>query len=135
MWLRSLDAAQRATLTRDDVDRLRVCATEVPAWSEPFTRLLGQSVEPAVSCPQIAGVEFPAMALRRAEWIGGNLQLGLAPLVEDPDAFTFFRIVGAEPRNWDVHGVDDATFELTISGLNVRVPMVRADIELIRGSY
>ena len=75
------------------------------------------------------------MALRRAEWISGNLQLGLAPLVEDPEVFTYFRIVGAEPRNWDVHGVDDAVFELTLSGLNVRVPMVRADIELIRGSY
>lgn len=135
MWLRSLHAARRREPTRDEVERLLVCAGEVPAWTEPFSRLLGQAVEPVVACPQIIGVEFPAMSLSRAEWLGGNLQLSLAPLVEDPDVFSYFRIVGAEPRNWDVHGLDGATFELTLGGLNVRVPMVRADIELIRGSY
>ena len=93
------------------------------------------SAAPLEPCPQIVDVDFPSMAISRAEWVRGNLHMTLAPLHEDPNRFTSFRIVGAEPRNWDVHGVDGATFELTMSGLNVRVPMVHADIELIRGSY
>lgn len=90
---------------------------------------------PLEPCPQIVDVDFPAMALSRAEWVDGNLHLSLAPLVEDPHRFTSFRIVGAEPRNWDVHGIEGATFELTTTGVNVRVPMIHADIEVIRGSY
>ncbi len=83
----------------------------------------------------MVGVDFPDMALDRAEWVDGNLHLGLAPRVEDPTRFTSFRIVGAEPRMWDVHGVENARIESTMSGLNVRVPMVKADMELIRSSY
>lgn len=134
-WLRGLDAASTTGCDVELADRLRAAAQLVPAWSEQFTRLLGEPVVTAITCPQIVGVEFPAMAFSRAEWVGGNLQLGLAPLTEDPDQLTYFRIVGAEPRHWDVHGLDGARFDLTISGLNVCVPMVRADIELIRGSY
>lgn len=90
---------------------------------------------PLQSCPQIVGVDFPAMALSRAEWIDGNLHLRLTPQIEDPASFTSFRLVGAEPRNWDVHGLEGGRFELTTSGLNIRVPMVHADLTLIRGSY
>ncbi len=59
----------------------------------------------------------------------------LAPLEEDPHVFTSFRLIGAEPRNWDVHGIDGATVEPTATGVNIRVPMINADVELIRGSY
>jgi hypothetical protein len=90
---------------------------------------------PLEACPQIVDVDFPAIALTRAEWIDGNLHLRLAPLRPDPNVFTSFRLVGAEPRNWDVHGIEGAGVELTTTGVNIRVPMIAADVELIRGSY
>lgn len=93
------------------------------------------SAAPLDPCPQVVGVDFPNMALDRAEWIDGNLHLGLAPRQEDPSRFTTFRVVGAEPRIWDVHGVKNARIESTMSGLNVRVPMVKAQMSLIRSSY
>ncbi len=97
-----------------------------------WTRL---SAAPLDACPQIVDVDFPAMAFTRAEWIGGNLHLRLAPLREDRNRFTSFRLVGAEPRQWDVHGLDGVSLELTTSGLTIRVPMVAADLDLLRGSY
>ncbi len=93
------------------------------------------STAPLDACPQIVDVDFPAMAFTRAEWIDGNLHLRLAPLREDVNTFTSFRIVGAEPRQWDVHGLDGVSLDLTTSGLNVRVPMVVADLQLLRSSY
>jgi hypothetical protein len=97
-----------------------------------WTRLSAAPLEP---CPQLVDVDFPSMAFTRAEWIDGNLHLRLAPLHENPTVFTSFRLVGAEPRNWDVHGLDGVSLDLTTSGLNIRVPVVHADVELIRGSY
>ena len=97
-----------------------------------WDRAVGAPLEP---CPQVVDVDFPAIALSRAEWIDGNLHLRLAPLREDPEVFTSFRLVGAEPRNWDVHGIEGAGVELTTHGVNIRVPMIAADVELIRGSY
>ncbi len=97
-----------------------------------WTRLSEARLE---ACPQIVDVDFPTMALSRAEWIDGNLHLRLAPLREDPRRFTSFRLIGAEPRNWDVHGIEGAGVELTMHGVNIRVPMIAADVELIRGSY
>ena len=157
-WLRDLHAtlSERVDLDSSDLvdvaQRLGTMVGDVPAWIEPFSALLDQLVSrhpdaaedvrrcfveaaPVDPCPQVVGVEFPTMALRRAEWVRGNLHLSLAPLRDAPNVYTFFRIVGAEPRNWDVHGADDAAFELTMSGVNARVPMRSADIELIRGSY
>jgi hypothetical protein len=97
-----------------------------------WTRLSEAPLEP---CPQIVGVDFPTMAFTRAEWVDGNLRLRLAPLREDPAKRTGFRIVGAEPRNWDVHGMDGVSLDLSTSGLDVRVPMIAGDFELIRSSY
>lgn len=93
------------------------------------------SAAPLESCPQVVGIDFPDMALSRAEWVGGNLHLGLAPRAEDATRSTSFRVVGAEPRMWDVHGVENARIESTMSGLNVRVPMVKTEMALIRSSY
>ena len=93
------------------------------------------SATPLEPCPQIVDVDFPAMAFSRAEWIDGNLHLRLAPLREDRNVFTSFRLVGAEPRQWDVHGLDGVSADLSTSGVNIRVPMVAADLELVRGSY
>lgn len=93
------------------------------------------SAAPLGPCPQIVDVDFPAMAFTRAEWVDGNLRLRLAPLHEDPRASTSFRIVGAEPRSWDVHGLDGVSLDLSSAGLDVRVPMIHGDLDLIRGSY
>jgi len=95
----------------------------------------GLSEAPLEPCPQIVGVDFPTMAFTRAEWVDGDLRLRLAPLHEDPTKMTSFRIIGAEPRNWDVHGMDGVSLVLSTSGLDVRVPLVAGDLELIRGSY
>lgn len=97
-----------------------------------WTRL---SAAPLERCPQIVDVDFPAMAFTRAEWIDGNLHLRLAPLREDANVTTSFRIVGAEPRQWDVHGLDGVSVDLATSGLTVRVPMVAADLQFLRSSY
>ena len=93
------------------------------------------SEAPLDACPQIVGVDFPTMAFTRAEWVDGNLRLRLAPLREDPTRRTSFRIIGAEPRNWDVHGMDGVSLDLSSTGLDVRVPLVAGDLELIRSSY
>jgi hypothetical protein len=97
-----------------------------------WTRL---SEAPLERCPQLVGVDFPTMAFTRAEWVDGNLRLRLAPLHEDPSTRTGFRIVGAEPRNWDVHGMDGISLDLSTTGLDVRVPLIAGDLELIRSSY
>ncbi len=97
-----------------------------------WTRLSEAPLEP---CPQIVGVDFPAMAFTRAEWVDGNLRLRLAPLQEDSTKRTSFRIVGAEPRNWEVHGMDGVSLDLSSTGLEVRVPMIASDLDLIRSSY
>jgi hypothetical protein len=97
-----------------------------------WTRLSGAPLEP---CPQLVGVDFPTMAFTRAEWVDGNLRLRLAPLRNDPLKRTGFRIIGAEPRNWDVHGIDGVSLDLSTTGLDVRVPLVAGDLELIRSSY
>jgi hypothetical protein len=97
-----------------------------------WTRLSAAPLEP---CPQIVEVDFPTMAFSRAEWIDGNLRLRLAPLREDPTRRTSFRILGAEPRNWDVHGIDGVSLDLSSTGLDVRVPMIAGDLDLIRSSY
>lgn len=93
------------------------------------------SAAPLDVCPQVVDVDVANMALDRAEWIDGNLHLGLAPSVEDPTRSTSFRVVGAEPRMWDVHGIDNARIESRMSGLHVRVPMMKAEMTLIRSSY
>ena len=97
-----------------------------------WTRLSDAPLDP---CPQIVDVDFPTMAFTRAEWIGGNLRLRLAPLHEDTAKRTSFRILGAEPRNWDVHGMDGVSLDLSSTGLDVRVPLIAGDLELIRSSY
>ena len=67
--------------------------------------------------------------------IDGELHLSLAPRREDPRTTTAFRIVGAEPRQWDLLAPDGTTVEQTAAGLNVRVPLVEADLVFTPGSY
>ncbi len=95
----------------------------------------GLSAAPLDPCPQVVDVDFPEVALTRAEWIDGALYLRLAPLHPDPAARTSFRIVGAQPRQWEVSGLDGCTVDLTTTGVQVRVPRVAAEIAFTPSSY
>jgi len=93
------------------------------------------SAAPLESCPQIVDVDFPTLALNRAEWIDGVLYIGLAPLREDPKIWTTFRLIGAEPRLWYLSGLDGATMDTKADSTIIRVPLVKANLELTPGSY
>ncbi len=93
------------------------------------------SAAPLASCPQIVDVDFPTMALSRAEWVGDALHLSLAPQHEDPKKWTSFRIAGAEPRLWFLEGLEGATMDTQGSSVIVRVPLVKADLVFMPGIY
>ena len=93
------------------------------------------SAAPLAPCPQVVDVDFPAVALRRAEWVDGALHLRLAPLREDLRQKTTFRIIGAEPRQWDLTAPDGTSLDVSATGVLVRTPMVAADLILTPGSY
>ena len=93
------------------------------------------SAAPVAQCPQVVDVDFPTVALRRAEWFDGALHLRLAPVREEPRRTTTFRITGAEPRVWDVSGPEGTTVDVTANGLIVRTPIVDGDLTFTRGSY
>jgi len=93
------------------------------------------SAAPLERCPQIVDVDFPNVALSRAEWHRGSLFLRIEPLVEDPARSTTFRLVGAEPRIWWVSGIDGVTMDVSSGGAVIRVPLVRGDLELAPSSY
>lgn len=93
------------------------------------------SAAPLDPCPQIVDVDFPAIALSRAEWVGDILHLTVAPLREDPKVTTTFRLVGGEPRVWYLTGIPGASMEARRDGVVVRVPMVHGDLEFAPGSY
>lgn len=88
------------------------------------------SAAPLDPCPQVVGVDFPAVALSRAEWVEGVLHLRLSPVASDPNEWTSFRIVGAEPTSWDVHGPEGTTVETGPQGATVRTQVVQADLTL-----
>ena len=90
---------------------------------------------PLAACPQVVDVDFPTLALSRAEWVNGSLHLRLAPVHENPRVSTTFRIVGVEPRIWCVSGIDGATTDITAKAVIVRVPLVSGDLEFTPGSY
>lgn len=93
------------------------------------------SAGPLERCPQVVGVDFPAVALSRAEWIGGALYLDVRPLVEDPSGRIELRIVGAEPRVWYLSGIDGATMDVMGSTTIIRLPRVAGSLEMVPGSY
>ena len=93
------------------------------------------SAAPLDSCPQVVGVDFPSVALTRAEWVKGALYLRVAVLEEQPSKVTTFRIVGAEPRLWEVTGIDGAAIDFTAQAVVVRIPHVNGDLTFTPGSY
>jgi hypothetical protein len=85
--------------------------------------------------PQVVDVDFPALALRRAEWVAGSLHLELAPERPDPAARARFQVVGIEPRMWYQTGIDGATTDVTSHAMVVHVPLVAGRLEFTPGSY
>jgi hypothetical protein len=97
-------------------------------WTELFD-------VPVVDCPQVIGVEFPEVALDRAEWVRGSLHLHQSVTEEDPRRWTTFRLVGDEPRMWYLTGIDGASMDTAGSAIVVRVPRVGGELEFAPGSY
>ena len=93
------------------------------------------SAAPIERQPQVVGVDFPNVALRTAEWQNGSLHLELDVHDEDPSSRTMFRIIGAEPRIWELTGIDGASLEHTAQAVIVRVPKVSGRLTFTRGSY
>ncbi|MGH1488664.1 MAG: hypothetical protein ACRBK7_04595 [Acidimicrobiales bacterium] len=93
------------------------------------------SAAPLEPCGQVVDVDFPDVALSRAEWVKGALHLTVAPRVEDPNRWTTFRIVGVEPRLWYLTGIEGTTMDVTPNSVIVRCPMVHGDLEFTPGSY
>jgi hypothetical protein len=93
------------------------------------------SAAPLDPCPQVVGVDFPNVALTRAEWHGAVLHLAIEVLDPDPKMQTEFRIVGVEPRRWRVNGIDGVTTEVRASDVVVRLPRVSGEVEFTPSSY
>lgn len=90
------------------------------------------SAAPLDSCPQVVDVDFPAVALTRAEWDGDVLHLRVAMRREDRRGATSFRVVGAEPGDWIVEGIEGATVGAGPDGLSIRTPTVNGDMTVRR---
>jgi hypothetical protein len=93
------------------------------------------SEAPLERCPQIIDVDFPNVALTRAEWIGEALHVTLAPRVENPRTMTSFRFENREARLFSLTGIEGATMEVRANYTIVRVPMVHGSLEFTHGSY
>ncbi|MFN3258104.1 MAG: hypothetical protein ACE37B_20690 [Ilumatobacter sp.] len=149
-WLRSVhDAASSPAGVADPLDtalELGQIAAQIPAWQEPMraimAKLLGASSQPSSTarsrierCPQVVDVDFPNLAMTRAEWVRNSLHLTLAPASPDPSHITEFRIVGVEPRIWWQTGIDGAATDVRSDCVVVRSPLVAGDLAFTPGSY
>jgi hypothetical protein len=100
--------------------------------AEGLARLARDGVTPV---PQVVGLPLAQAGLRRAEWIDGNLYLHLVPVTSDRGRRLAVRLVGAEPRQWDIAGIPGVLADLSSQGLQLLIPMVEGPLELSRGSY
>ena len=137
--------------------KLRELAALTPAWIQPYRdiaiRLADQTsddssneatfvrdtlvelVELAEVCPQVVGVDFPSIGLTRAEWLRGNLHVQVDAEPEQTGTRTMLRIVGAEPRVWELNGIAGASMEFTQAAVLVTFPRVSGELEFVAGSY
>ncbi len=88
------------------------------------------SAAPLPVCPQVVGVDFPAVAMRRAAWHEGALDLRLDALRPDAGATTSFRIEGAPAGEWTVEGPDGTAIERIGPDLVVTAPSVSGDLRV-----
>jgi len=135
-WL----ARQHEASGREAAEAIRTTAREtaarhVPAWAEPYLRLDPKFV--VDPCPQVVAIDFPAIALTRAEWLDGALYLSLLPFrPPDPSPrWTSFSIKGAEPRLWDLAAPNGTTVEVTGNGIHVRTRFEPCNLTFTPGSY
>jgi hypothetical protein len=90
------------------------------------------SAAPLKPCPQVVGVDFPAVALSQAEWIDGALHLTVAPRHESPGDVTSFTIVGASAdHGWAVQGSDRSSIEGSPDGLVVTTSVASATLRIV----
>ena len=90
---------------------------------------------PLSRAPRSSALTSPLWPSIGAEWIGSSLYLGLAPLYENPSVYTTFRIVGVEPRQWDIAGIDGAMVDARADGVVVRVPLKKTLMTFTPSSY
>ncbi len=101
---------------------------------------------PVATAAQVIDVDFPTLALSRAEWTNGFLNLSLdvaTPKVNpEPDIGvverhrrTTFRIVGAEPRVWWASGLPNITTEMSATAVSITTPLLSGAIEFAPSSY
>ncbi len=89
------------------------------------------SASPLPPCAQAVGVDFPAVALSRAEWSGDTLHITIVPLVEQPDQQTEFSVVGLEPgRGWKVVGAAGAHVSATAHGVKIVADLVASSFSV-----
>ncbi len=88
------------------------------------------SAAPLEPCPQVVDVDFPSVALTRAEWVDSVLHLRLAPLNEDPSLSTSFRVIGLPPGGWDILGPDGVSIESRPSEVVIEARLAHADLRL-----
>jgi hypothetical protein len=118
--------------TTSAAGRAATAVIESLGGADGLHRLATLGVTPV---PQVVGVPLAQAGLRRAEWVDGNLYLHLVPVRADPARRVALRLVGAEPRQWDIAGIAGVLADLSSQGLQLLVPMVDGPLELSRGSY
>ncbi len=157
-WLRDQHATAGAfAAPTTTAAKLRELAALTPAWIQPYRdiaiRLADQTsddcsdaatfirdtlvelVELAEVCPQVVGVDFPSIVLSRAEWLRGNLHVEVDAEAEQVSTRTMLRIVGAEPRVWELNGIAGASMEFTQAAVLVTFPRESGELEFVAGSY
>jgi hypothetical protein len=89
-----------------------------------WTTLANDAV-PAPS-PEVAGVDFPTVSLRRAAWLDGVLHLSTSPMNDAVvGAATSWRVTGLErPVDWEAMTPDDAPVETRIEAGDLVVDTV-----------
>ena len=86
------------------------------------------SAGPVEAGPRVVEVDFPDVALSRARWVDGRLELRLAPRRPEPRARTAFRVVGADAGRWEIDGPEGASVTAGADGLVVEAPMDAVDL-------
>lgn len=95
---------------------------------------MSEDAEPEAG-PRVLDLAEPGVSITRFEVGRGCINMTFEVAEPDPTRRVFFRIVGVEPRMWDVTGPDGLTYEVTSSAMLVRMPLVGGDVEFVEGSY